>query len=510
MGLPLAVAACAAAAALPGATGHALYGDEVASARIVTEPTLGRVLTHVRRTESTPPAWYVSAWAARKAGVGGMKPLRLLSVAFAAVAAALTAVWARRLLRDQLAAAVAGALVALGSVPVEYAEQLRSYALVVLASAAFGLLLVEEGLRPRRWAWAGLAACVWAGALTHYFFLFVVAAGLAWLWTTRAPAAGRASLAIGAGLLASTPWLPAFHEQQAHGRYRWIGGFDPLVVAKLPGELFFGPDGMLYGIARLAVTLAVAGAAVSLWRQREGRAVVFLGLLPIAAAAALWAAGAPIFNERNMLPVAPFLAILVGAAVAELPPRWRSLGAAAAIAVTVAGAAYAQATLGRVAYDSVASTILQLGWTQRDGIVISYPTPAGDRRGVGIQIASPLGWYLPGHPELLWRRSRRGCLTTFAIVQTRDPQAWLARYEVAAAREFSYYDHPILGRRRGSVVVARFRQPVRLAGAFFYPRGEGALASRCAEPRPGSGPTDDARRRRRFAVPWPPWPSGSR
>ena len=34
MGLPLAVAALAAAASLPGATGHALYGDEVASARI--------------------------------------------------------------------------------------------------------------------------------------------------------------------------------------------------------------------------------------------------------------------------------------------------------------------------------------------------------------------------------------------------------------------------------------------------------------------------------------------
>jgi hypothetical protein len=56
MGLPLAVAACAAAVSLPGATGHALYGDEVASARIVTEPSLGRVLTHVRKTESTPPA----------------------------------------------------------------------------------------------------------------------------------------------------------------------------------------------------------------------------------------------------------------------------------------------------------------------------------------------------------------------------------------------------------------------------------------------------------------------
>ena len=132
---------------------------------------------------------------------------------------------------------------AVGSVPVEYAEQLRSYALVVLASVAFGLLLVEAALRPRRWAFAWLAAVVWIGALTHYFFLFVLAAGVVWLWVARPPlpARGRASLAIGAGLLAFAPWLPSFHEQEAHGRYRWIGGFDPLAVAKLPGELFFGP-----------------------------------------------------------------------------------------------------------------------------------------------------------------------------------------------------------------------------------------------------------------------------
>lgn len=470
--MPLAVAACAAAVALPGATGHALYGDEVASARIVSEPSLGRVLTHVRRTESTPPASYVADWAIRKTTGAGVQSLRLLSVLFAASAAGLTAVWARRLLGDQLVAGVAGSLVALGSVPVEYAEQLRAYALVVLVSVAFGLLLVEAALRPRRWVLAGLAAAVWVGALTHYFFLFVVGAGVAWLLIARPrpPARGRAAVAVGAGMLAFAPWLPAFHEQEAHGRYRWIGGFDPLAVAKLPGELFFGPDGLIYGLARLAATFAVAGATVVLWRRREGSAVVLLGLLPIAAAAALWAAGAPIFNERNLLPVVPFQAILVAAAVAELPAQWRPVGAVTAIVVILVGAVYAQATLGRVAYGSVARTVESFGWTSRDAIVISYPTPAGDRRGVGIQIASPLGWYLPGHPELVWRRSLRGFLTRFAIVQVSDSRAWLSRYDVVAAQVFPYYDHPILGRSRGEVIVARFRRPTRIRGALFYRR----------------------------------------
>jgi len=83
---------------------------------------------------------------------------------------------------------------------------------------------------------------------------------------------------------------------------------------------------------------------------------------------------------------------------------------------------------------------------------------------------SPLGWYLPGHPELVWRRSLRGFLTRFAIVQVSDSRAWLSRYDVVAAQVFPYYDHPILGRSRGEVIVARFRRPTRIRGALFYRR----------------------------------------
>src|SRR5690242_10209793 len=136
--LPLAVAVAAIAASAPGAFEHALYGDEAASARIVSEPALGDVVEHVRRTESTPPAWYVLAWGVRKAGMavsgghlfGNVADLRVLSMLFAAVAAALTAVLARRVTGQWLPASLAGTLVALGTLPAEYAEQLRAYALV--------------------------------------------------------------------------------------------------------------------------------------------------------------------------------------------------------------------------------------------------------------------------------------------------------------------------------------------------------------------------------------------
>lgn len=476
LALPLAVAAVAVAAALPGAIGHALYGDEVASARIVTEPGLPDVLRHVRRTESTPPAWYVVAWTTRKATAADVQSLRLLSVLFAAAAAALTAVWALRLLGSRPAAALAGSLVALGSVPAEYAEQLRGYALVMLVSVAFGMLLAEAAQRPAgRWL-AGLAVATWLGALTHYFFAFVVVAGIAWLWAARPrpPAASRATLAIAAGAVACAPWLPSFLEQQAHGRYRWIGPFDAAQVATLPSELFFGPDGLFYGLARLAVTAAVVAGVIHVWwRREEATVVAALGLLPIAAAGLVWVAGEPIFNERNMLPVAPFLAILVAAGVKALPARLVPAVAAFGIVVALGGAAYAEATLGRVAYDSAANALTGLGWTTRDGLIVDYPTVSADRRGVGIQITSAASWYLPGRPLLLWAPGRRGCRTRFAIVQTPNARAWLARAggQVTASRVFTYYDHPILGRRRGTVLVARFRRLTRLAGAFYYALG---------------------------------------
>jgi hypothetical protein len=428
------VAACAVAVSVPGARGHALYGDEVASARIVTEPGIGGVLAHVRRTESTPPGWYVVAWSASKldAGVSGgrlfgdVASLRWLSVLFAAAASALTAIWALRLLGDRLAAALAGSLVALGSLPAEYAEQLRAYALVVLLSAAFGLLLVEAALRPRgRWL-LGLGATAWLGTMTHYFFFFVVVAAFVWLWAARPrpPAAGRATLAIGAGVAAFLPWLPGFLDQQAHGRYRWIGPFDPVKVATLPGSIFFGPDGLLYGLARVAFTLALIAGAIALWwRRSEGSAVIALGVLPILGAGAVWAAGQPIFDERNLLPVAPFLAILVAAGVAALPGRLISVAAVAGIVVTVAGAVYAQATLGRVAYDSVAQALGGLGWNAGQPLVVDYPVAAANRRGIGIQITSAASWYLPGRPELVWSPRRGGCPTRFAIVQVGDPRS---------------------------------------------------------------------------------------
>src|SRR3979409_1370582 len=91
----LVVALLAAGVRLPGAYTQALWQDEVASARILNEPSLPRLLAHVARTESTPPLWYLLGWLIRQAGTP-VQDVRLLSVAAGGVLAGLVVELARR------------------------------------------------------------------------------------------------------------------------------------------------------------------------------------------------------------------------------------------------------------------------------------------------------------------------------------------------------------------------------------------------------------------------------
>ena len=460
----------------PGTFRHAMWGDEVASARIVSEPDLGSVLERVRRTESTPPAWYALAWGSSKADdalTGGVffapvERLRLLSVLFAAIASAVTMQWALRLLGDRVLAALAGVLVSLGSVPAIYAEHLRAYSLVMLMSVTFGLLLVRVASRPGAWSWCALALCVWIGALTHYFFLLMVVSGALWLWATRRrPRRVKATIAVGVGLLGFLPWLPGFLDQQGHGRYRWIGGFDIVSVAELPGSLFFGPAGLLFGVARLAVTVAVVVGAVVLWRRPGGNSIVALALLPVAGAALVWAVGQPVFNERNMLLVVPFMAILVAAAPSALPGRLVVPVASMGIAAAVAGAAFAQVQLGRSEYDRIAGALVEEGWTADDPLLVDLP---GAQRSAWIAVA----WYLPGHPTLARaRRARNDCSRLFFVGRSSSLSPGLTRHRGLdqTVRRFASYDHPSRGRENGHIVVARLAGPVDLPGDLFHVRG---------------------------------------
>jgi hypothetical protein len=263
----VAVGAAAAAVRLPGAFHDALWQDEVASARILSEPSLPAMLHSVARTESAPPLWYTLGWLAHQAGLP-IQDVRLLSVGFGALLASLVVVFARPLLPLPLAA-LAGGLVAVGEQFVAHGHELRAYELCALHVIVLALELEAEVRAPDRTREIALAVTVAAGALTHYFFFFTVAAGLAWLWLEPEARAvrRRATAAIAAGLVACMPWAPVILVQYRRDRFWWIGPFRSSVVIDTPLRLF-------------APVLRNGGA-------REVIAVVFVGIV---GAGALWLA----------------------------------------------------------------------------------------------------------------------------------------------------------------------------------------------------------------------------
>jgi len=377
-----AVGLLAAAACLPGAHRFALWQDEVASARIVAEPDPVAMLRHVARTESTPPLWYAVAWLVHRCGLA-VEDVRLLSVAEAVLLAAGTALAARRLVPAP-AALLAGAAVALGYQFDFHGRELRAYELAALLTLALALAAARG--RSTQLAWI-----VAAGTLTHYFFLFSVAAVVLWR-----PARWRP---VVAGLVPLALWSPVLVRQYDRHRFAFIGPFRLHTVLVTYWTTFARAQPhapVLHAAAPLALLVAVAAGSLLLARDSdEGRLWALLALVPVAAAASLWLAGARVYDVRNLLGAGPFAAVAVAAVLARLPRR-ASLAVGCALAVLL-GTGYVRSNRAHpVAYDRIAAALVAEGWRPHDPIVVE---------GSLYALWGPLEWYLPGRPMLVAGRT---------------------------------------------------------------------------------------------------------
>jgi hypothetical protein len=405
-----AVALIATTVRLPGVYTQAFWQDEVASARIINEPTFSGMLAHVVRTESTPPLWYALGWLLRQAGTP-MEDIRLLSVAAGALLAALVVDVARRVMPLQLAA-LAGLFVALGGELVGHGQELRSYELLALLSLVFARCLLAEAEAPSRRRELALAAAVAAGGLTHYFFAFSVLAALGWLWLDQDVRAvrRRATAATLIGGLVAVAWTPVMLRQFHQGRFWWIGPFRLRTVVAVPARLFTyaysnTPPGIAVATAGL---LLVAVGCVRLGRASStGRLLAVLALGPLLEAGAVWGGGMRIFALRNLIGTAPFVAIAAVAGLTVVPRRAAAvLGAATAALLLLPFTPFAGGG-GTPPYNAMARALVAEGWTPAQPVAVFgdfYPYRA------------PLEWYLPHQPVLdASRLSSRVCKTLFVV-----------------------------------------------------------------------------------------------
>ncbi len=405
----LVVAAIAAAVRFPGVYGRPFWEDEVASARILVQPTFLAMLRRVAQTESTPPLWYALAWLVHEAGMP-LQSERLLSVFFGALLAAAVVSLAHRFVALPLAT-VAGLMTAFGAEFVVHGAELRAYELFALLSVALGLSvlgMLEQ--TSRRWNIA-LAATVAAGCLTHYFFAFSVAAVLGWLWLD--PGARRirrrGTTAVVAGCVLAASCAPVLFIQYGHGRFRWIGSFRWRVVAAVPLRLFsysymYVPIGPALSVSALIV-ISIGGLFLAR-RSTAGRLVVVLAAGPIAGAAAAWAAGMPIFDLRNLIGVGAYIAVLTVGALNALSGRVTAVAAVATVAAIAVSLATSNAE--RIpAYDAMARSLVRSGWSVSKPIMV-YGDP--------YRYRLPLEWYLPRQPVLDMSRVLDGaCAEVFVV-----------------------------------------------------------------------------------------------
>ncbi len=410
------VAALAAAATLPGAIDLPLWQDEVASARVLLEPTPAGVIEHVARTESTPPGWYLLAWLGREAGIS-LESLRYLSVALAAALAGLTVVYARRFL-PLWTAALAGILTALAWQTVAHGSELRAYSLLALLTLGFALLLERAAANPLLGRLVALGACAAAGAYTHYFFLLAAVAGLIWLAVERElrAVALRVGSAIVLGSATLLAWLPGLADQLGAERFGWIDVFDPVKFASLPSALFWDPGtmyaelgadpGVWEATVRVAILALVLGGCAVLRRLgSSARLCALLVVVPIGVSGIAWLAGLRIITGRNLIGVTAFAAIALVAVLLPLPRR--AAFGAAALGVALAVFSYVRTPMPeRPDFDQVADALVDAGWAPGDPILVVGSLP---------DFRSPLEWYLPGDVTLPEAAPREACAEVWVV-----------------------------------------------------------------------------------------------
>lgn len=389
------LAAATVAMRLPRALGSSFWQDEVASARVIREPSFGAMLHQVARTESTPPLWYALAWTTHRAGAS-IHDVRLLSVAFDAGAVALVVLLAAALLPTGLAAG-AGVVAAAGAELSAHGRELRAYELFALLTLALAAALRRAAERPDARRLAPLAAAVAAGLLTHYFFVYSAAACALWVAVEPALAGRRRRLlaALAAGTLPLLPWLPSMLGQVRHDRYSWIGPFRWREVVETQLRLV-APELANRWSAALFLSLLAVGAWTLARRGPLGRLVAALALLPLVLAAATWAAGIHVFAVRNLLGVAPFAAMLTVAPL-QLVPRPARVALAGIVAGTAVGAWLWAQTVPTTPFRTIAGALVAEGWRPPDALLVPRDVSA---------FRSPLEWYLPDAPRLVEKHGR--------------------------------------------------------------------------------------------------------
>ena len=348
----------------------------------------------------------------------------VLNLAIYALGAAALFAFARRALRDDRLALVVLAAWSVSPAVVRVFADARQYELFAALTAAFALLVLrlEQERRARDLALLGLVTA--AGALTHYHFAIVAAAGALWLavslgrrdrrWLAYALGAMLIGYAVFAAL--HPEFLESFGQQQEQAEAFTAARLaDRLELTARAVAAFVVPDELLED--RPALTWAVfallaAGAAWALRRPpRQARVALWSLLATAGATVALYlgfVSHGLAMGGKYLAAAWPFAAFLPALAVQRL-----SLPRRVPVAATLCGVLLAGGTVGAVLLyrgperppdpaPVLAGRHVAVVDTVRRGVLPAVLWHFGPRERV---LAADQGWLLAN--ERRWRPSVR-------------------------------------------------------------------------------------------------------
>ncbi|WP_052681718.1 glycosyltransferase family 39 protein [Saccharothrix sp. ST-888] len=321
--------------------------------------------------------------------------VRLPSALAMAGAAAFVALTGERLF-GRRAGMVAGSLFALVPSVSRYAQEMRGYAVVVLAVSAATWLLLRALERPRPLRWAAYGGTVTVAGMFHMISLvFLAAHGLVvlgrWWQQRRHPALVGFVLSAGAGLLPVVP-LALLGRRQVGRQLGWLGSPDLQYVVDFFWRSLFGSA----AVSLLMLALAVLPLA---WPAGR-RYAVEIGLMAVLPIVLIWLisqGSTAYFLDRYLLFTLPAWAVLAGAGLTALRPRW--LAPLGLVVVLLAGAhdqLDSRRQFARENWDAEsAAKVIADGYRPGDGIVALRGSSLAY-----LQVDTALHYYLPDRVKL--------------------------------------------------------------------------------------------------------------
>lgn len=366
------VTVAAAALRLYGIGHQSLWFDEAYTVMLVKLP-LGRMLSTIAKTESTPYLYYLLAWIWTHIFGRGAADLRALSALLGTAAVPIAYLATAKLLENRRAAFSVAALATFNPLLIWYSQEARAYELLVLTGAVSLLAFAYARERPTAWRLAAWAVASGVALVSHYDAALVVIPEAVWLLAEHRRAIGSwlataFVAACGGGL------LPLLIEQSGRGNSSWIskaplndrlGQILPqfIVGTGSRGYLELAWLGLVLAAVALLLLAGVGGRGRDQISSSDRRRALGVGALALGGFALVMlvdAAGTDTVLTRNLLALWLPLAILVGAGLGTaraarlgvgITVLLCAIGLAATISVETVG------TLQRPDWAAVAQTL---------------------------------------------------------------------------------------------------------------------------------------------------------